>query len=157
MCASGILTRRKNVKVCEIFSRHHTLSCCKEVDNNDDEPAFVPEVREKTINQVVLLGRVGVNPVRKGSPEHPAVTFSLATSQSYGYSSGDIVHKTDWHQIVVFKPPLVNLVANYLTKGQRALVQGRIVYNQITDSGGHIKTSSSIVADEIVFLSSKKG
>lgn len=40
------------------------------------------------INQVMLMGRLGSDPVRKGSESHPVATFSLATNSTYGYSSG---------------------------------------------------------------------
>jgi hypothetical protein len=42
----------------------------------------------KAVNQVTLLGRVGRDPVKKGSQEHPVSTFSLATHSTYGYSTG---------------------------------------------------------------------
>lgn len=40
------------------------------------------------INSVTLLGRVGSNPVKRGSVEHPVVTFSLATNSNYSYANG---------------------------------------------------------------------
>ena len=40
------------------------------------------------INSVTLLGRVGSNPVKRGSLEHPVVTFSLATHSNYSYPNG---------------------------------------------------------------------
>ncbi len=40
------------------------------------------------INSVTLLGRVGSNPVKRGSLEHPVVTFSLATNSNYSYPNG---------------------------------------------------------------------
>lgn len=43
------------------------------------------------INSVTLLGRVGSNPVKRGSVEHPVVTFSLATNSNYSYSNGWLI------------------------------------------------------------------
>lgn len=40
------------------------------------------------MNQVMLLGRVGAEPQKRGSPEHPVVLFSLATHTNYKYDSG---------------------------------------------------------------------
>lgn len=37
---------------------------------------------------MTLLGRVGSNPVKRGSPDHPVVTFSLATNSNYSYANG---------------------------------------------------------------------
>ena len=44
------------------------------------------------INSVTLLGRVGSNPVKRGSVDHPVVTFSLATNSNYSYANGLLNH-----------------------------------------------------------------
>lgn len=41
------------------------------------------------LNQVTLLGRVGNDPVKKGTIEHPMVEFSLATHSSYKNEEGE--------------------------------------------------------------------
>lgn len=108
--------------------------------------------REKTINSITLLGRVGADPQKRGNSEHPVVTFSLATHNNYKYESGDWAQHTDWHRIVVFKPNLRDTVLNYLKKGQRALVQGKITYGEIIDQEGKPRASTSIIAEDIVFF-----
>nr|CAG4647623.1 EOG090X0O5J [Megafenestra aurita]SVE92823.1 EOG090X0O5J [Megafenestra aurita] len=107
---------------------------------------------EKTINSVTLLGRVGSNPVKRGSVEHPVVTFSLATNSNYSYSNGDVTQKTEWHRICVFKPYLRDSTFKYTSKGQRVLVQGRIIYGEIRDAEGQVKPTTSIVADDVIFF-----
>lgn len=111
----------------------------------------VPRI-EKTINSVSLLGRVGADPIKRGSEEHPCVTFSLATHNNYKYESGDWVQRTDWHRIVVFKPQLSDSVQNYLKKGQRCMVMGKISYGEITDQEGKTRLSTSIIADDVIFF-----
>uniref|UniRef100_A0A0K8TSF7 Putative single-stranded dna-binding protein n=1 Tax=Tabanus bromius TaxID=304241 RepID=A0A0K8TSF7_TABBR len=110
---------------------------------------------EKTLNSVTLLGRVGADPQKRGNEEHPVVTFSLATHNNYRYESGDWSQRTDWHRIVVFKPNLRESVLEYLKKGQRTLVQGRITYGEITDQEGKQRLSTSIIADDVVFFREK--
>ncbi|XP_037947236.1 single-stranded DNA-binding protein, mitochondrial [Teleopsis dalmanni] len=107
---------------------------------------------EKTINTVTVLGRVGADPQLRGSQEHPVVTFSLATHTNYKYENGDWAQRTDWHRIVIFKPNLRDTVMEYLKKGQRTMVQGKITYGEITDQQGNQKTSTSIIADDIIFF-----
>ncbi|XP_059618511.1 single-stranded DNA-binding protein, mitochondrial [Phlebotomus argentipes] len=107
---------------------------------------------EKTVNNVTLLGRVGVEPQLRGNEEHPVVTFSLATHVGYKNESGDWTQKTDWHRVVVFKPQLRESVMNYLRRGQRALVQGKINYGEITDQEGKQRISTSIIADDVIFI-----
>lgn len=99
-----------------------------------------------------MLGRVGAEPQKRGTNEHPVVTFSLATHNNYKYESGDWAQKTDWHRVVVFKPALRDAVLNYMKKGQRALVNGKISYGEITDADGKQRLSTSIIADDVVFF-----
>ncbi|XP_058811371.1 single-stranded DNA-binding protein, mitochondrial [Topomyia yanbarensis] len=111
-----------------------------------------PSRIEKTVNTVSLLGRIGADPQKRGNDAHPVVTFSLATHSNYRYESGDWMQKTDWHRVVVFKPALRDSVMNYLRKGQRAMVTGKISYGEITDQEGKQRSTTSIIADEVIFL-----
>lgn len=60
--------------------------------------------------------------------------------------------KTDWHRIVVFRPGLRDAVYNYLSKGQRVHVSGRIMYGELRDESGVTRTTTSIAADDIIFF-----
>lgn len=71
---------------------------------------------------------------------------------SFRYESGDWSQKTDWHRIVVFKPQLRESVMSYLRRGQRAMVQGKISYGEITDQEGKQRVSTSIIADDVIFI-----
>ncbi|KAJ0179403.1 hypothetical protein K1T71_005115 [Dendrolimus kikuchii] len=107
---------------------------------------------EKTINQVTLLGRVGADPQKRGSEEHPVINFPLATHYSYKYESGDILQRTDWHRISIFKPGLRDTVYKYLKKGQRVYVTGKISYGEVKLDDGQVRSASTIIADDIIFL-----
>ncbi|KAJ8675584.1 hypothetical protein QAD02_011370 [Eretmocerus hayati] len=109
---------------------------------------------EKSINQVMLLGRVGADPQKRGNEEHPVVVFSLATHLNYKYDGGDVMQKTDWHRVCVFKPTLRENVYNYLRKGQRVMVNGRLSYGELKDEDGNVRNSTSIIADDVVFFQS---
>jgi single-strand DNA-binding protein len=67
--------------------------------------------------------------------------------------AGDIQQKTEWHRIAVFKPYLRDTVYRYSEKGQRVLVQGRIVYGEITDAQGAQRPTTTIIAEDVIFLS----
>lgn len=107
---------------------------------------------EKTINQVTLLGRAGGNPQERGTAKHPVVVFSLATHINYKYESGEYMQKTDWHRICVFKPFLRENVSSHLKKGQRVLVNGRLSYGEYKDEEGNMKSTTAIIADEVIFF-----
>ena len=66
------------------------------------------------------------------------------------------MQKTEWHRIVVFKPSLIETVMRYVGKGNRILVQGRLSYGEMKDSEGQSRTTSSIVADDVIFLGQKE-
>ncbi|EEC13279.1 single-stranded DNA-binding protein, ssb, putative, partial [Ixodes scapularis] len=94
------------------------------------------------INQVTLLGRVGIEPQLRGSDATPVVVFTLATNSNYRYETG----MTQWHRISVFKPFLRNTVHQHMRKGSRVLVQGRLVYGEVTDAKGVGHITSTVVA-----------
>ncbi|KAL0839657.1 hypothetical protein ABMA28_016323 [Loxostege sticticalis] len=107
---------------------------------------------EKTINQVTLLGRVGADPQKRGSEEHPVINFPLATHFHYKYESGDILHRTDWHRVSIFKPGLRDTVYKYLKKGQRVYVTGKLSYGEVKLDDGQVRTASTVVADDVIFF-----
>ncbi|XP_068627791.1 single-stranded DNA-binding protein, mitochondrial [Battus philenor] len=107
---------------------------------------------EKTINQVTLLGRVGADPQKRGTNDHPVINFPLATNFSYKYESGDILQRTDWHRISIFKPSLRDTVFKYLKKGQRVYVTGKLSYGEIKLDDGQVRTASTVIADDVIFF-----
>ncbi|XP_069156171.1 single-stranded DNA-binding protein, mitochondrial isoform X2 [Procambarus clarkii] len=122
---------------------------------NDEEEMRTQRIErlEKTVNQVMFLGRVGGNPEMRGTEQHPVVIFSLATHNNYRKGE-DLIQQTDWHRIAVFKPHLRETVHRYLTKGQRVMVQGRIGYleRRDPDNNSLLMKTATIVADEVIFF-----
>lgn len=117
---------------------------------------------EKSINQVTLLGRVGLEPQIRGTEENPVTTFNLATNSSWrniNSRAGDSEwnKRTDWHNVVVFKPGLRELAYNNIVKGSRLHVTGKLMYGEYLDRQGVKRQTTSIVCDDIIFLSAKKG
>lgn len=104
------------------------------------------------INNVQLLGRVGGDPQKKGTEDRPVVIFSLATHLNYRYESGEFLQKTEWHRVVCFKPGLRDTIMNYLKKGQRVHVTGRITYGEIKGDDGSTRFTTAINADEVIFF-----
>lgn len=102
---------------------------------------------ERSLNRVTLLGRVGSDAQLRGTLDHPVVIFNMATSTP---------SKTDWHRISVFKPGLRELTENYVKSGIRLMVEGKISYGHIIDRNGSSVPTTSIIAEEIIFLSSSR-
>lgn len=99
---------------------------------------------ERSLNRVTLIGRVGADAQLKGTVDHPVVIFNVATSSN---------QKTDWHRISVFKPGLRTLAENYVRSGNRIFVEGNLSYGHIIDAQGNSVPMTSIIADDIIFLS----
>lgn len=136
-----------------------------EVDPVDmiDDLDLRKRTKEKSINSVTLLGRVGGTPLLRGSEEHPVVVFSLATNIRYrkaasgsgdggGGAGGveDYETKTDWHNVAVFRPFLRESVLNNVEKGARLYVTGRILYGHVEDKLGNVRHTTTIVADDVI-------
>ncbi|XP_075972424.1 mitochondrial single stranded DNA-binding protein [Anticarsia gemmatalis] len=115
---------------------------------------YESQKHEKTINQVTLLGRVGADPQKRGSAEHPVINFPVATHFSYKYESGDILQRTDWHRVSIFKPGLRDTIYKYLKKGQRVYVTGKLSYGEVKMDDGQVRTASTIIADDVIFFQS---
>lgn len=106
-----------------------------------------------TVNEVRLLGRLGGDPetrYTKGGKE--VTTFSLATSVRWRDSEGQTQERVDWHRVVAWEK-LSKLVVEYVKKGSRVMVAGRLSNQTYTRDGVEGKlTATQIIARDIIFL-----
>ena len=107
----------------------------------------------RTINKVTLLGRVGTDPEMTYTPNGTAVTkLRLATDRRR--QDGETT--ADWHNIVVWDKS-AEAVNQYVSKGQRVFIEGRLVQNTWqTDDGDH-RSRTEIHTREVVFLDGGNG
>ena len=106
----------------------------------------------KTINKVELLGRVGAEPEMRYTQGGTAVTqVRLATDRVR--RGGE--NETDWHSVVVWEK-LAEAVAEYVEKGQRLYVAGRLVQKSWEGDDGQRRYRTEIHAQEVVFLDSSR-
>ncbi|XP_062860145.1 single-stranded DNA-binding protein, mitochondrial [Trichomycterus rosablanca] len=117
-------------------------------------------ILERSINKVQLLGRVGQDPVmRQVDGRNPVTIFSMATNEVWrsgegeATQTGDVSQKTTWHRISVFKPGLRDVAYQYVKKGSRILVEGKLDYGEYVDKNSVRRQATTIIADTIVFLS----
>ncbi|KAF2364096.1 Single-stranded DNA-binding protein [Trinorchestia longiramus] len=109
---------------------------------------------EKSVNQVILLGRAGNDAELRGTDSFPVVQFSVATQVHY-QKGDETVQNTVWHRVSVFKPGLKDIVYNNLKKGQRVFVQGRLGYyeKRNPEDDTIIHKTASIIAHDVTFVS----
>jgi single-strand DNA-binding protein len=100
-----------------------------------------------SLNKVILIGNVGKDPeIRTTQDGREIVSFSLATSESWrDKASGERREKTEWHRVVIFAPPLVNIAKNYVHKGSKLYLEGALQTRKWTDQAGAEKMSTEIV------------
>ena len=107
------------------------------------------------MNKVFLIGNVGKPPEVKSFEWGKVAKFSLATSESYKNKDGEKVTETEWHNLV-FKGKICDVVENYVHKGDKLHVQGKIKTRQYTDKDGNNHWATEIICDELELIESKK-
>ena len=107
----------------------------------------------RTINKVELLGRVGTEPEMQYTPNGTAVTkLRLATDRRR--QDGEV--EPDWHNVVIWSKS-AEAVNEYIGKGDRIYVAGRLVNNTWEGDDGQRRYRTEIHASEVVFLDSRNG
>ena len=111
------------------------------------------------INKVILVGNLGRDPETRFTPEGLAVTnLALATSESWkDKQSGEMQERTEWHRVVMYGR-LAEIASEYLKKGAKVYVEGKLRTSKWQDKAtGTDKYSTDIVAAEMQMLDGKGG
>lgn len=110
----------------------------------------------RSLNQVTLMGNLTRDPELRQTPTGQNVTsFSLALNRSYKDGSGEWQEATDYIDIVCWGP-LAERVAQYLSKGRRCLVQGRL-QSRSWEQDGQKRNKVEVLANDVTFLDSRGG
>ena len=107
------------------------------------------------MNKVILSGFVGGTPAIKEFENGKIATFSLATSKKWK-KDGELKEKTTWHNIVIRREALVNIVNMYIGKGSQIGLVGEIDTREYKDNSGNTRYVTEIIADELEFLGGKE-
>ena len=107
----------------------------------------------KTINKVELLGRIGVEPEMRYTPGGTAITQVRLATDRYR-QDGSV--ETDWHNVTIWAK-LAEAVNEYVGKGDRILIYGKLVQNSYETQDGERRHRTEIHASEVVFLDSRNG
>lgn len=106
----------------------------------------------RSLNKVTLIGNVGAEPeVRTTGSGTKLAKISLATSRSFTDRSGQRQEKTEWHR-VTFWDRMADIVEQYVHKGDRLYVEGRLEYSQTEDGQGGTRYWTDIIAQEMIML-----
>jgi len=110
------------------------------------------------INKAILIGNLGADPEVRYMPSGGAVTIvSVATTRRWkDKQSGEQKEHTEWHRVIFFNR-LAEVVGEYLKKGSRVYVEGRIQTRKWQDQSGQDRYSTEIIAEQMQMLSAKEG
>lgn len=114
------------------------------------------------INKVILVGNLGNDPEIKYAPSGDAITnLSIATSESWkDKNSGEKKEKTEWHRVVLFGKK-AELAGEYLRKGSKVYLEGKLQTRKWTDKEGQDRYTTEVVLQnyggEMQFLDSRGG
>jgi single-strand DNA-binding protein len=108
------------------------------------------------INKVILIGNLGKDPETRYMPSGKAATnFSIATSERFkDRETGEPQERTEWHRIATFDR-LAEIAAEYLKKGSKVYVEGRLRTRKWQDKEGKDRYSTEIIADQMQMLDSR--
>jgi single-strand DNA-binding protein len=107
----------------------------------------------KSINKVILVGRLGRDPEMKyTSGGTPFCRFSIATDDNWtDKGSGEKQERTEWHSIVVWDR-LAEICNQYLTKGRLVYIEGSLQTREWDDKEGVKRKTTEVRARDMVML-----
>ena len=108
------------------------------------------------LNKIMIIGNLGRDPEMRYTPSgRPVTSFSVAVSRSWNTSDGERHTETEWFNVVAWGN-LAEICKQYLAKGQRVYVEGRLQTRRWEDAEGRKHTSTEIVANEMIILEDRR-
>ena len=109
------------------------------------------------LNKMLVIGNVGRDPEMRYTPNGNAVTsFSLAVNRRYTPQGGEMQEETEWFSVVAWNR-LAETCNNYVTRGMKVYVEGRLRSNSWVGQDGQTRFRNEIVASTVTFLTPRGG
>ena len=108
------------------------------------------------MNKIMLIGNLGRDPELNYTPSGTAVTkFSMAVSRRWrDKQSGELRDETTWFNIVAWNQ-LAETCNQYLHKGSKIFLEGRMTSRKYTDKDGNERTAWEVIANDMQMLDRK--
>ena len=108
-----------------------------------------------SVNKVIIVGNLGDDPKINYSSSGSTITnLSVATAESYKDKQGEKQEKVEWHRVVMYNK-LAEIAGEYLKKGSKVYLEGRLQTRKWTDKQGAEHYTTEIIANEMKMLGSK--
>ncbi len=105
-----------------------------------------------SLNKVLLIGNVGTEPEMRFTPNgNPVTSFRIATNRLFTAPDGERRRETEWFTVVAWSK-LAERCNQFLTKGQRVYVEGRLRTRTWEGQDGQKRLQVEVVADRVLFL-----
>lgn len=110
----------------------------------------------RSLNRVQLIGNLTRDPELRYTPNGTAVcSFGLATNRSWTTDTGEKHEDTEFHRIVSWNK-LAELCSQFLSKGRKVYVEGRLATRKWTAQDGQQRNATEVVIDEMILLDSRR-
>lgn len=107
-----------------------------------------------SVNKVILIGRLGADPeIRYTLEGKPVAVFRIATNEVL-VKNGEKETITEWHRLVAFGR-LAEICGEYLTKGSRVYVEGKLRTRRFEDRQGQTRFITEIWVQNLQILDRK--
>ncbi len=106
----------------------------------------------RSLNRVQLIGNLTRDPELRYTPAGTAVcSFSIATNRSWITDSGEKKDEADFHRIVAWNK-LAELCSQFLTKGKKVYVEGRLSTRNWTGQDGAQRSTTEVIISDMILL-----
>ena len=110
----------------------------------------------KDLNKVMLTGHLGADPEMRYTSQGSAVTtFRVASGRRWKSADGVDHDDTEWFRVVAWDK-LGEICNQYLTKGTRVYVEGRLQTRKWQDQTGADRYSTEVIANDMIMLDSRR-
>lgn len=109
------------------------------------------------LNKVMLIGNLGADPETRFTQDGTCVcNLRLATTEKFKNRAGEQQERTEWHRVVMWGR-LGEIANQYLSKGARVYIEGKIETRKWQDRDGNDKYTTEIRANEMKMLGGGSG
>ena len=105
-----------------------------------------------SLNKCMIIGNLGRDPEMRYTPSGQAVTqFTVAVNRNYKDAQGERQEETEWFRVVSWGSQ-AECAAEYLRKGNKVYIEGRIQTRQWEDQTGQKRYTTELVANQVTNL-----
>ena len=116
-----------------------------------------------SVNKVILVGNLGRDPeVRTFQNGGKVCNLRLATSENWkDRNTGERRERTEWHSVAIFSEPLARIAEQYLRKGSKVYIEGKLETRKWQDQSGQDRYTTEVVlrpySGELTLLDGRDG